>query len=408
MAQDATGFIAALKEVWISETIEDQIYQGNPLLDALERIKPEAEHGSKAVIDVHVGRSGGYSAVPRTGSSSLNAADAQKIKKAEYTYTHHWFQVELETAVMDESSKSPLAVAKAVEVEMKGATDDIRKQLTRQGFTDGTARIANFEENTTTTTLKLDPDSLAYDAIRRGWIYPGLKVDIGSAASEASVAADREILEVDKDPAEPSIKISGANVSTAGTDFLSIANNRAGEVSNEMDGLPKLVNDEGVVGGINPTSVPLWAAPVNDTAQEISLEALYEGQDDVFQETGDEPDWALTSSKQYRLIYQQLQAQVRFNGDGNLGAGDKTGLKIGKTLIERQPDCPDRQFWFLTKKDLVAIRGDGPQWAAQKYGGSSSPVEYVQGTTKVKGALVYRQQMGVKRRNSHTGFTALK
>jgi hypothetical protein len=175
-----------------------------------------------------------------------------------------------------------------------------------------------------------------------------------------------------------------------------------------MSGLLQLVAETGVVGNINPESVPLWASPVDSTEQELSLEALYERQDAVFQETGEEPDWALTSSKQYRLLYQQLQAQVRFNGDGGLQAGDKEGLKLGKTLVERQPDCPDRCFWLLTKSDLIAIRGEGPQWADEKYGGTSQPVQYVSGTTKVKGALVYRMQVGLKQRNSHSGLTALK
>jgi predicted aspartyl protease len=407
MAQDSTGFIAALKQVWLSNVIEDQIYQGNPLMDALERVKPQGEVGNVALVSVHTGRSGAYSAVPRTGSNELNAAKKQEVKKAEYNYTHHWFQVELETAVIDESSKSDLAVAQAVEVEMKGAVNDIRKQLTRQAFMDGSALMAKTGTVAGSTTIPLAATGFGPDALKRGWIYPTLEVDIGTKANQVAVAGPREITGVNKK--ENKITISGANVSTEEANhWISIHNARSGETSNEMSGLLQLVAETGVVGNINPESVPLWASPVDSTEQELSLEALYERQDAVFQETGEEPDWALTSSKQYRLLYQQLQAQVRFNGDGGLQAGDKEGLKLGKTLVERQPDCPDRCFWLLTKSDLIAIRGEGPQWADEKYGGTSQPVQYVSGTTKVKGALVYRMQVGLKQRNSHSGLTALK
>lgn len=408
MPQDATGFIAALKQVWLSNVIEDQIYQGNPLLEALERVKPQGEVGNVALVSVHTGRSGAYSAVPRTGSNNLNAAKKQEIKKAEYNYTHHWFQVELESAVIDESSKSDLAVAQAVEVEMKGAVNDIRKQLTRQGFSDGSALIAQCATTASSTTVKLLPAGFGFDAIQRGWLYPSLTIDIGTKANQVVIAAEREITAVSKNAANPTITISGAAVEPGETHFVSIANARSGETSNEMMGLAGLINETTVIGNINPATVPSWASPVDTTEQEIALELLYERQDAVFQETGEEADWALTSSKQYRLIYQLLQAQVRFNGDGGLQAGDKEGLLLGKTTIERQPDCPNRAFYLLTKGDLIAVRGDGPQWADEKYGGLSQPVQYVPGTTKVKGALVYRMQMGLKRRNSHSALTALK
>lgn len=410
MAQDATAFIAALKEVWISETIEDQLYQGNPLLDALERVKPEAENGRVASITVHTGRNGGYSAVPRGGSTELNKAGKQKTAKAEYLYTHHWFQVELETAVIDETSGKPLAVADAVETEMGGAVDDIKRQLTRQATMDGSALMAQCAVNGAGTVIKLltGQGTFGFDAIQRGWIYPDLFVDIGTKANEVAKAENREITAVSDSETEPSITISGANIETAETHYVSIANNRAAEVSNEMDGLLKLISETTKVGGLDPATIRTWKSSVDATEQDLSLDALYSRQDAVFQSIGEEPDWALTSSKQHRALYNLLYPSVRFNGDGGLQAGASEGLKIGKTLVERQLDIPNAHFWFLTKKDLIAIRKDGPKWASEEYGGMSQPVQYVPGTTRVAGALNYRMQFGLKQRNTHAGLTKLK
>lgn len=404
MAQDSTAFIAALKEVWVSETIEDQIYQGNPLLDQIERLKPSAEVGDKALYPIHTGRSGAYSAVPRTGTSALNAADAQEVKTAEYNYTHHWFQVELDTAVIDESSKSSLAVAQAVEVEMKGATNDMRKQLTRQAFSNGDALICKTAANAEATkSIKLLASDYGYDAIQRGWLYPGLLVDIGTSTEEAVKADGVEITAVTESSTEPIIAIS-AEKTTAEGNFVSVKNARSGATSYEMNGLRNLISESTTVGGLEST---VWKSLVDGTEQELSLPLLYERQDAVFQKTGMEPDWALTSSKQHRVLYELLQAQVRFNGDGGLGAGDRGGLKVGSTVVERQPDCTNRHFYFLTKGDLFVLRNEGPRWASEKYGGTSQPVQYVEGTTRVQGGLVYRMQLGLKRRNSHTALTNL-
>jgi len=407
MAQDSTSFIAAMKQVWITDRIEEQIYTKSPLLEAFERVKPQKEVGDKAIVAVEGVLAGGYSAVPRTGSNALNAAGNRQVKRAEYNYTHHWFQVELETAVIDETSGQPLAVAEAVEYEMSGAVKGIRRQLTRQGFMNGDALIAKTTTTASSTTVKLDTTGYGYEAIVRGWLYPGLIIDIGTTGSETSIAADREITAVSKSKTEPTITISGAAVEPGTTQFVSIANARAGTTSNEMNGLLNMISETTTLGGIEPSAFPTWKANIDSTTTSLSLEALLERQDAIFQATGEEADWGLTGTKQYRNYYLELQNQVRFNGDGGLQGGDMSKLMLGVTAVEKQPDCPDKHFWLLTKGDLIAIRANGPEWADEKYGGTNKPVQYVPGTTKVKGALVYRMQTGLKRRDSHAGLTEL-
>lgn len=409
MSQNRTAFLAVLKEVWNSEKVEEQIYQDSPLLTSIERIQPNTQIGKKALIAVHTGRNGGYTAVdPATGSSSLNAAGKQGVAQAEYLYTSHWMQVSIETALIEESSSSAKAIAQVSNVEMNGAINDLRKQMTRQMFSNGDALIAKCGTTTESTTVKLDSTGFGFDAIERGWLYPGLFVDIGTSASQASIAGGREITAVSESESEPSITISGAAVSTTGSDFVSIANARSGATSREMNGLQNLINSSGVVGGIDPAEEPEWAASVDTTEQSLTLALIYERQRKVFQKSGVEPDWALTSAKQQEALYKLLQSQVRFSGDTGLATGNVQKLMVGNTAVERQLDCPNRAFYLLSKKDLVAIRSDGPKWASQTYGGGSAPVQYVEGTTRVQGGLNYLMQFGLKRRNSHTALTHLK
>ena len=406
MAQDGVAFIAALKQVWLDpNTIEEQLYEKNPVLELFERVTPMKEIGSGAVVAVHTARNGGYTAVPKTGSNALNAAGAQGVKQAEYLYTHHWYQIELESAVIDESSGNDLAVASAANFEMEGALNDLKRQLTRQAVATTGALIGQFEANAATTTLTLNP---AFNQIlKRELVWPGLLVQIGTATEQEVVAGSREILEVIPSETVPKIKISGANVTTTTSHFLSIQGARSGETSYEMNGLPYIISETTKLGNINPATQNIWKANVDTTTTTLTLEALMERQDRVYEVSGLEADTILASPKQYRNYYLELDNQVRYAGDGGLQAGNSQSLQLGVNKVIKDRDILDNNVFFVRKEDLCAVRADpGPEWADRKYG-KINPVQYVPGTTKVKGAIVYRLQLGVTRRNTHAAFTAL-
>lgn len=400
--QNATAFIAAMKETWLSDSIENSVFVGSPLLDQFTKLTPTGEHGDKVLVAVRTGLSGGFSAVGRDGSSKLNEGTNVVTKQAEYHYSHNWFDVIIESAVIDESATSALAVARAVETEREGAVDGIKRQLQRGLFSDGTGRIcslANSEGAKTTLTVAGD----GANALKRGHLYPGLKIDIGTANNEDSLAEDREITAVDV--ANGTITISGAGVDTeeSGKHFVSIANARSGETSFEIDGLLAMISGTTEYGGIDPKEVPTWAAHVDSTAQDVSTSLVYKLEDEVFQSSGEEPDWCISSAKQIRILSEELQAQVRFNGSESYNTGKRNGLTTPQgTPIERHFDCPDRCLFMLRKRDLGSVRHkQGPQWA------SPEMIRHQEGTTRFRGNLVWRLNTALLRRNTHAVATAL-
>lgn len=400
--QNATAFIAAMKEVFLSNSIENSVFVGSPALDQFTKLTPTAEQGDHVAVTVRTGLSGGFSAVGRDGSASLNEGTNVVTKKAEYTYSHNWFDVIIESAVIDESATSAQAVAKAVEVERAGAVDGIKRQLQRGLFSDGSGNIATVEKtgeggSTTLTLIEDGPNRL-----KRGHLYPGLKIDIGTTEAEASVASDREITAVDI--ANSTITISGAKVEVAKGDTISIANAREGATSFEIDGLLEMLSATAVYGNIDPAQVPTWAASVNATEQAVSTKLVYELEDDVFQTSGEEPDWCITSAKQIRILSEELQAQVRFNAGDSYNTGKRNGLTTPEgTPIERHFDCLDRTMFMLRKADLGSIRhGQGPRWA------SPEMIRHQEGTTRFRGDLVWRLNTALLRRNTHAVATKLK
>lgn len=394
--QNATAFLAAMRETWLSDSIENSVFVGSELLDQFTKLSPTGEHGDEVRVTVRTGLSGGFSAVPRDGSDSLNKGTNVVTKRANYLYSHNWFDVIIESAVIDESATSALAVARAVEVEREGAVDGIKRQLQRGLFSDGTGKICSLEDSEGAKTVLVVSGDGA-NALKRGHLYPGLKVDIGTAAAESSLASEREILKVDVK--NGTIEISGAAVDTEadGKFFVSIANAREGETSFEIDGLLAMLSDSTKYGDIDPALVPTWAAFVEDTPQDVSTSLIYELEDEVFQSSGETPDWCISSAKQIRVLSEELQAQVRFDGGESYNTGKRNGLTTPQgTAIERHFDCLDRCLFMLRKRDLGSVRHKaGPQWA------SPEMIRHQEGTTRFRGDLVWRLNTALLRRNTH-------
>jgi len=398
MAADYSVYEDVLKEVWTQDRLEKQFYDKNLLLDTIEKTS-KYRVGRVAKVPVHLERSGGYTIVPEAGSSSLNAADNQKVDKAEFKHTRHWFQVQIDTNAIT-SSEGPLAVASAMDAEVTGAIENTRHQVAAQAFGDGTGNLAQCGTTTAATVVVLATgDTWALD---RGYLYPGLTIDIGTTSSEASIANDRVITAVDY--TNNTITISGAAVTTSSSHYISIANSRSGATFYGMNGLGNIVGT-GAFGGLTDERWKSFAIDAASPAEDLSLEKLLDVQRKIFQQRGGRPDWNLTSPLQQQLFYLLLQSQARFSGDTGIGAGNDTGAKWAGMTVDAQPDCPDDEWYMLTKGHLFMVRTDKPYWVTQKYGGSI--LEWKQGTTNLVGALEYYAQLATNRRSAHGKLTGL-
>jgi hypothetical protein len=402
---DVSVYEAALKLGWTQDQLEKQFYAEDPLLDSIQKETPITTIGKEALTPVWTGRGGGYSVVPPTGSAALNIPDSQELNQAKWKYRRHWKQIKIDTAAVTQTTGTGNAVASTVDTEVEGAISDTRKQITRQLFSDQTARIAQCATTASSTTVKLLSTGMGYQAIRNGWLVPGQMIDIGTKTEEGVIAADREILEVVENESEPKIKISGAAVEPGETHYVSIANARSGETSYENNGFGNIISETTTLGEINPSTVPGWKAVVDSEAAAITLGRIYKLQRRVRQK-GERGDWAFTSLKQLENIFKLLQPQVRFAGaDGSLQTGDGESVMVGNIKVQGHVDCPDQAFYLATKKHLFALRTDQPYWVPERYG--KSILEWKQESTFLISALEYYFEMGVNRRNAFGAMTAL-
>jgi hypothetical protein len=407
MAQTVANLTDVLKESWTSDVLEKQFYDENPFLDRVEKFEATTI-GEKAIVPIHKGRSGGYTSVAAAGGS-LNAADEQKVDSAEYTLVYHWFQVNLEAAALAQAAGGDSSVVVAKDLELQGAIADTRKQVMRQVVTNSDGILAACDTGGASTTIELLTDSATsygYQAIVRGWLYPGLPVDIGTTADTDNLVAGSVITAVKESSTDPDITISDSISTVSGTDFVYVANPNSGTAANvEVNGLRSMVGSTtSALGGLDPDNAgeEFWKpAHVDTTTTALSLDLLLTLQLKVAQKGGKSHSYNLTSLKQQANFYSLLQNQVRFAGEARLGAGNDGGVTWNGMEVHALPDVLDTDWFCLTIEDFCKIVPKGitkPTWASDLEG-AGGRLRWGQGTTAFSDAVVMPLQLGMKRRN---------
>jgi hypothetical protein len=274
----------------------------------------------------------------------------------------------------------------------------------------GDGLIAGCLVSTGTTTINLDPAKRGAHAVAAGFLSPGNYIDIGDAPNGQSVATVRQILDVIEDDVAPQIIISGANITTAATNWVTLAH-PAG-ATNEFVGLRGIFGSATQpVGGQNPatTGQRFWKPAFVDTATTVySLDLPLLLQRKVRAKTRKTPSWFVTSLKQAANHYALLQTQVHFSGDMGLSAGADQKAGWNGMEFTAEPDIADAELYLIDPEALIQVVGKytKPTWKSDVQGVNTG-LDSVQGASGFKDALVYGTALGARRRNTGASAQAL-
>jgi hypothetical protein len=411
MAQDVSSLQDIMQEVFTASRLEKQFYDEFRLFDKLHRTS-KWTHGKKAVVPMHTGRSGGVTTLSSAGGT-LNTADKQKVDRAEYLVPYHFHQIELQLAAINEATGGGFSIGSSVNLEVEGGLSDLRNNITRQFLGDNTGLIARMDATTNNTTLEMTASGYGYDAIVRGWLYPGLKVDIGTAADPDSEVDGLAITAVNESSTDPDIILAAADTVADGS-FVSVAQatQNGGNTSNESDGLRNIAaSTTGASGTLDPQNAgqEFWApAHVDTTTTVLSLNLLLTLQRKVNQKTGKRGGTFVMGLYQKQNFYELLQNQVRFGSDQVSAGNDQNESWNGQPLLDL-PEIPDREVYYLTLSDLALVTGakvKKPTWMSAVQG-SNQAMLWSQGTTAFVDALTYPVGLACRRRNSHAAAIGL-
>jgi hypothetical protein len=413
MSQTVANLADVMMEVFTGDRLEKQFFNEFRVFNRIKKAPNSWLHGKYAKVPLHVGRSGGYS-VKGSQGGALNGADEQKVDSATFTVGYNYHEIEVEIAAINEAVGGRTSVGSSLNLEVEGALDDIRVQVERQFLMDGTGLIAAFTTNSNTTVQELDPAGYGYDALKAGWLYPGLKIDGGTAADSDTKIDGVEITAVNADVAAPDFTIAAADT-TATTDYVSIsgAYDAGSTVCNESTGLRAIAGTSTstfTVGGLAPSTVAEWApAYVDSTTTVLSTNLLLTLQRKIVEKNGRKQQTALFSPYQRQNLYELLHTQVHYSGDTGLSAGSDETTKWNGIELEALPTLPDREVYLLTLDDLAIVTGakiKQPTWVSSLMGVNKG-MSHKQGYTSFVDTLVYPIGLACQKRRTHAAAKGL-
>lgn len=349
MGLDKAAASGVLKEDYLP-VVREQINTKQEFLVQIERNSEDVE-GLEAVLSLHVGLNEGIGS--RLELEDLPEPGQQRYTKQRVPLHYHYGRIQVSGPVIRAMKSDDGSWLRAVESETKGIITNLRQDVDRQaqGTSDGVL-APTAANGVATNTLTLAASDVQMRHLRKG-----MKIDIGTVASPAAVAGNRTITAVNL--SAKTITIDGGGVITAATDrVFRKGNGGTGANQRELTGTQTIVNNTGVLHGVNPVEEPEWVSTIVDAAAANLSDALI-GQviDDVSitSATGS-LDWAVAPHKLVRDYAATLTGQKRFVNTVDLKGGYKgieVGTATGRLALQSIKDTPARNVFFYSTSNLT-------------------------------------------------------
>ena len=404
MAANLTTLSDILKEYYLGPVAE-QLNNEVLLLSRLEA-KSEDLVGKRAYVPLHHGRSAGVGA--RGEDKALPTAGKQDYDKAVYDLKYLYGRVEVTGPSMAKTKNEAGAFLQALKSELDGIRNDLKKDLARQVYGDGTAAIAVGSAGSTTTL------TVPIEVIRKGQVYPGMLVDIFDVTASTSAAT------------YTSVEVSGVNISTgvvtfgetlaatlavndyivrAGVTVKTAAEGNTYALSDEVDGLQRIVADSATaLGGITPTGANTWWDNQRVAVSgSLSLEQIQKGLN-LARIAGGMPTSIITSLGIQREFYDLLDSQVQYiNPESlNYAAGFKALSYNGMPVIADN-DAPYGKMYILDESTIKVFSDQ--DWHFLDADGQT--LRQVAGHDKFEAVMARYMNLGATRRNNQVVLTGI-
>lgn len=397
---------AILKDLYLPPVVE----QLNNEVLFLQRLEPRSQeiYGNQAVVPLHKNRSGGIGSRNETGA--LPPAGSQGYAKAVFDLKQHYGRVKVTGLAMAKTAAESGAFLQALKGELDGIRNDLKRDIARQTYSDGTAAIATTGTTTASATITLDASAGA-EPLRKGQVYIGMVIDVGTLANPVSRLAGN--------PATPTgvvqdVTIAGTGgsvlietaITTAPGEFIFRQGNAAaGSVSNELIGIQGLVktNGVGVVGGIDSGAAgnSYWQNQFDSSGAALTLDKMTQAFNTVNIQGGN-VSLMVGSFGEQRKLFNLLQPQVHYIEPLNIKGGFKALEYMGQPFIADR-DCPFANIYFLDERFLKVFATSDWHFLDE----DGHVLKWVSGFDAWEAVLARYMNLGISRRNVQLVMTGL-
>ena len=381
---------ALLKDYYlpgVRKTLNDEVF----LLSQVES-KSDRVEGRQVIMNIRTGRHQGIGA--RGDGGTLPSAGQSTMVNAKAALAYNYGRIQISGPLMRSITSDRGGFARPLETETKGVVNDLKNDINRQLFGDGTGALATLTAATTAaTTLTV---SLSSTQLRQ--IVPGMVIDIYNGATAQATGATISSV------TSTTITLGAAVTAANGAKIF-----RTGSKDLEMDGLAKIINSSGTYLTVDPTTVPVWKATVNangGTARSAVEDLFFATWQSAHIASGDEIDLWVTTPGIHRAVATDLLADRRFMPTNTLKGGYEgvdisaagQGRRGGSTVsLVYDKDAPIKQAFGICTKRLEFQRAS--DWEFMEEDGAV--LSRVPNTDAYEATLFLYAQLCTDSRQSH-------
>ena len=397
MAATLASIESYLKEVYqgrIREQLNDEIV-------ALKRITRSGsgvtnEVGGKYVtFPIHTRRNSGIGS--RFESEALPTPGQQGHAAARVGLKYAYGGVQLTGQAISLSDTDAKAFAKALDNEVEGLKNDLKKDMNRQVYGSGNGAIA-VATGANTGAVAPVADARLFQI--------GMVVDTqtGNTVDNTGLI----VASVDLTPGANTVTFTTTpGTSLASADIIVRKGSGVAAGGNrELTGLAAIVSASGTLYNIDPSAEPEWKATVNangGTPRALSESLMIKMTDDIRTKGGSTT--LILQSLGVRRAYFNLLSQLRQTVNTQEFTGGFSGLAFttdrGEIPVVADVDAPLNKQWYINEDALTYYRDedwhfvdkDGSMWKQVRDNNGDYDAYYAR--------MVEYHELGTDRRNSH-------
>jgi len=353
--------------------------------------------GKYCVFPIHVSRNTGLGG--RREGENLPIAGNQGTAPAQVRLKYLYGSVQLTGQTLRLANKDPQTFVAGLDLEMNGLKDDLAKDLNRQIYGDGTGAIA------TTSTVGASTTPTITAGVQQ--LQAGELLDVyvpATLAADGAAKAGSPVTVTSVDPQTGAVVLAANSVTFAAGDVFV----RTGSANREWTGLKAIVNNSGILYGVDPATYPIWKSIVDangGTNRPLSESAMMRNVHAVRNNGG--KTTLLVSSLGVQRAFWNLLVQARRFSNVKEFTGGYSGLVFttdqGEVPMVADIDCPFNTIYGLSEPNIRLYRD--ADWDWMDYDGSmwDRVPGSVAGTIKDAYAATMFQysELGTDRRNAH-------
>ncbi len=386
---------AALKEFYLPGA-RSQLNNEIPFLAQIEK-NYEAIEGRRAVLSLQVTRNSGVGARPDNGTLPTAGNQGYAEERVPVKYNYGRIQISGPTIAAMKSDKG--SFVRAVDSEMKGVVNDLKRDVSRQCWGNADGKLATFTTNSNTTILALATTTSA-PQIRQFSI--GMVIDIGTVASPTTIVSAATISAIDDTSGAMTITVDSA-LTTSSSHFAFRSGSVGANVSYELTGVQAIVKATGTLFNVNPSTYPVWTSYVNSnsgTARALSENLMAKTVQNVQIRSGEYPDAGICSDGVFRAYSTLLTSMKRATNTTALKGGYSAldfNAASGTIPITWDRDCPANSMFFFNWDHLEEVREADWDWMDR----DGAVLSRVSGKDAYEATLFMYHELTTDERQSH-------